>query len=76
MTTKTQLQKSLQEILHSESESKQNHERLGNTKAQEWSPTSLVRRAYGQLSICDISSSDFSGIRVGRVTQFVERKNG
>jgi hypothetical protein len=35
MTTKRQLQKILQGILHTESESKQNHERAGNTKPQE-----------------------------------------
>jgi hypothetical protein len=35
MTTKPQLQKILQRILHTENESKQNHERTGNTKPQE-----------------------------------------
>jgi hypothetical protein len=35
MTTKPPLQKILQGILHTESESKQNHERTGNTKPQE-----------------------------------------
>jgi hypothetical protein len=35
MTTKPPLQKILQGILHSESESKQNHERAGGTKPQE-----------------------------------------
>jgi hypothetical protein len=35
MTTKPPLQKILQEILHTENESKQNHERTGNTKPQE-----------------------------------------
>jgi hypothetical protein len=35
MTTKTQLQKILQGILNTENESKQNHERAGNTKPQE-----------------------------------------
>jgi hypothetical protein len=35
MTTKPPLQKILQGILHTESESKQNHERAGNTKSQE-----------------------------------------
>jgi hypothetical protein len=35
MTTKPPLQKILQEILHIESESKQNHERADNTKPQE-----------------------------------------
>jgi hypothetical protein len=35
MTSKPQLQKILQGILHTESESKQNHERAGNTKPQE-----------------------------------------
>jgi hypothetical protein len=35
MTTKPPLQKILQGILHTESESKQNHERAGNTKLQE-----------------------------------------
>jgi hypothetical protein len=35
MTTKPPLQKILQGILHTESESKQNHERAGNTKPQE-----------------------------------------
>jgi hypothetical protein len=34
MTTKPPLQKILQGILHTESESKQNHERAGNTKPQ------------------------------------------
>jgi hypothetical protein len=32
MTTKPQLQKIFQGILHTESESKQNHERAGSTK--------------------------------------------
>jgi hypothetical protein len=40
------------------------------------SPTSLVRRVYGQLSICDLSSCDFSDYTLDRVTQFVNRKNG
>jgi hypothetical protein len=35
MTTKPPLQKSLQGILHTENENKQNHERTGNTKPQE-----------------------------------------
>jgi hypothetical protein len=35
MTTKPPLQKILQGILHTENESKQNHERSGNTKPQE-----------------------------------------
>jgi hypothetical protein len=35
MTTKPPLQKILQGILSTESESKQNHERGGNTKSQE-----------------------------------------
>jgi hypothetical protein len=35
MTTKTPLQKILQEILHTENERKQNHERTGSTKPQE-----------------------------------------
>jgi hypothetical protein len=35
MTTKPRLQKILQGILHTENESKQNHERAGNTKPQE-----------------------------------------
>jgi hypothetical protein len=35
MTTKPPLQKILQEILHTENESKQNHEKAGNTKPQE-----------------------------------------
>jgi hypothetical protein len=35
MTTKSPLQKILQGILHTENESKQNHERAGNTKQQE-----------------------------------------
>jgi hypothetical protein len=35
MTTKPPLQKILQGILHTESESKQNHERTGNTNPQE-----------------------------------------
>jgi hypothetical protein len=35
MTTKSPLQKILQGILHTESESKQNHERPGGTKPQE-----------------------------------------
>jgi hypothetical protein len=35
MTTKPQLPKILQGILHIENESKQNHERTGNTKLQE-----------------------------------------
>jgi hypothetical protein len=35
MTTKPPLQKILQGILHTESESKQNHERAGSTKPQE-----------------------------------------
>jgi hypothetical protein len=34
MTTKPPLQKFLQRILHTESESKQNHERAGSTKPQ------------------------------------------
>jgi hypothetical protein len=34
MTTKTPLQKILQGILHTENESKQNHERTGSTKSQ------------------------------------------
>jgi hypothetical protein len=34
MTTKAQLQKILQGILHTENEIKQNHERTGNTKPQ------------------------------------------
>jgi hypothetical protein len=35
MTTKPLLQKILQRILHTENESKQNHERAGNIKPQE-----------------------------------------
>jgi hypothetical protein len=35
MTTKPQLQKILQRILHPENKSKQNHERTDNTKPQE-----------------------------------------
>jgi hypothetical protein len=35
MTTNPPLQKSLQRILHTENESKQNHERTGSTKPQE-----------------------------------------
>jgi hypothetical protein len=35
MTTKLPLQNILQGILHSDNESKQNHERAGNTKPQE-----------------------------------------
>jgi hypothetical protein len=35
MTTKPPLQKILQGILHTENESKQNHERTGKTKPQE-----------------------------------------
>jgi hypothetical protein len=35
ITTKPQLQKILQGILHTENESKQNHERKGSTKPQE-----------------------------------------
>jgi hypothetical protein len=35
MTTKTPLQKILQGIFHTESESKQNHERTSSTKPQE-----------------------------------------
>jgi hypothetical protein len=35
MTTKLPLQKILQEILYTENERKQNHERAGNTKPQE-----------------------------------------
>jgi hypothetical protein len=35
MTTKLPLQKILQGILHTENESKQNHERTGNAKPQE-----------------------------------------
>jgi hypothetical protein len=35
MTTKTLLQKIIQGILHTESESKQNHEKASNMKAQE-----------------------------------------
>jgi hypothetical protein len=35
VTTKPPLQKILQEILHAENESKQNHERSGSTKPQE-----------------------------------------
>jgi hypothetical protein len=35
MTTKPQLQKILQGILHTENESKQNHERTGSNKPQE-----------------------------------------
>jgi hypothetical protein len=35
MTTKPPLQKMLQGILHTEDESKQNHERTGSTKPQE-----------------------------------------
>jgi hypothetical protein len=35
MTTKPPLQKILQGILYTECESKQNHERAGNTKPQE-----------------------------------------
>jgi hypothetical protein len=35
MTTKPPLQKNIQGILHTENESKQNHEMTGNTKQQE-----------------------------------------
>jgi hypothetical protein len=35
MTTKPSLQKILQGILHTDNESKQNHERAGSTKPQE-----------------------------------------
>jgi hypothetical protein len=35
MTTKSQVQKIFQGILHTVNESKQNHERTGNTKPQE-----------------------------------------
>jgi hypothetical protein len=35
MTTKPPLQKILQGILHTDNESKQNNERVGNTKSQE-----------------------------------------
>jgi hypothetical protein len=35
MTTKSPLQKILQGILHTENESKENHEKAGNTKPQE-----------------------------------------
>jgi hypothetical protein len=35
MTTKPSTQKILQRILHSGNESKQNHEKAGNTKPQE-----------------------------------------
>jgi hypothetical protein len=35
MTTKPLLQKILQELLHTENESKQNHKRTGSTKPQE-----------------------------------------
>jgi hypothetical protein len=35
MTTKPQLQKILQGILHTDNEGKQNHERADNTKQQE-----------------------------------------
>jgi hypothetical protein len=35
MTTKSPVQKILQGILYTESESKENHERAGNTKPQE-----------------------------------------
>jgi hypothetical protein len=35
MTTKPPLQKILQGLLHTENESKQNHERTGSTKPQE-----------------------------------------
>jgi hypothetical protein len=35
MSTKSPLQKILQRILHTEDESKQNHEKTGNTKPQE-----------------------------------------
>jgi hypothetical protein len=35
MTTKPPLQNSLQGILHTENESKQNHERAGSTKPQD-----------------------------------------
>jgi hypothetical protein len=35
MTTNLLLQKILQGILHTENESKQNHEKAGNTKPQE-----------------------------------------
>jgi hypothetical protein len=35
MTTKPPLQKIIQGIVHTENESKQNHERTGNTKPQE-----------------------------------------
>jgi hypothetical protein len=40
MTTKLPLQKILQGILQAESESKQNHERAGNTKPQKKRPES------------------------------------
>jgi hypothetical protein len=35
MTTKPPIEKILQGILHTENESKQNHERTGSTKTQE-----------------------------------------
>jgi hypothetical protein len=35
MTTKPPLQKIIQGILHTENESKENHERIDNTKPQE-----------------------------------------
>jgi hypothetical protein len=40
------------------------------------SPTSLVRRVYGQLSICDLTRCDFSVNTVSRVKQFVKGKCG
>jgi hypothetical protein len=48
MTTKPPLQDILQGILHTENESKQNHERTGSTKPQE-EKTSDQRVALAQL---------------------------
>jgi hypothetical protein len=45
MTTKSPLQKILQEILHTESESKKNHERARNTKPQEKKVESNINSA-------------------------------
>jgi hypothetical protein len=49
MTTKPPLQKIPQGILHTENESKQNHERTGSIKVQEKKKTSNKRVALIQL---------------------------
>jgi hypothetical protein len=46
MTTKQPLQKILQGILHTESESKQNHERAGKTKPQEKTSREVESNIY------------------------------